>query len=64
MSGGAGAAGYRVIRFWTDEVRDNVDGVVETIPAALAEPPPTPNPSPPLAARAGGGEAIDGAVRC
>ena len=56
MSGGAGAAGYRVIRFWTDEVRDNVDGVVETIPAALAEPPPTPNPSPPLAARAGGGE--------
>jgi very-short-patch-repair endonuclease len=58
------AAGYRVIRFWNDEVRDNLDGVVETILAALAEPPPTPNPSPPLAARAGGGETIDGAMRC
>jgi very-short-patch-repair endonuclease len=62
------AAGYRVIRFWNHEIRENLDGVVETILAALAEAPPTPSPSPPLAARAGGGGsdtsrpgAIDGA---
>jgi very-short-patch-repair endonuclease len=49
------AAGYRVIRFWNHEIRENLDGVVETILSAVAEAPPTPNPSPPLAARAGGG---------
>ncbi len=63
------AAGYRVIRFWNHEIRENLDGVVETILAALAEAPPTPSPSPPLASRAGGGgfdaarlDAIDGAL--
>ena len=47
-------AGYRVLRFWNNEVRENLDGVIETILAAL-EPltPPTPSPSPP---QAGGGE--------
>jgi very-short-patch-repair endonuclease len=54
------AAGYRVIRFWNHEIRENLDGVVATILSALAdaplaEAPPTRNPSPPLAARAGGG---------
>jgi very-short-patch-repair endonuclease len=65
------AAGYRVIRFWNNEIRENLDGVVETIIAALAEPPPTPSPSPPLARRAGGGgsdtprlDAADGACPC
>lgn len=61
------AAGYRVLRFWNHEVRDNLDGVVETILAALAAyEPPTPvalratRPSPP---RAGGG-GTDGARSC
>ncbi len=29
------AAGYRVLRFWNDEVVENLDGVVETILAAI-----------------------------
>ena len=29
------ARGYRVIRFWNNEVLENVDGVVETIARAL-----------------------------
>jgi very-short-patch-repair endonuclease len=45
-------AGYRVLRFWNSEVRENFDGVVETIVHRIAETPPTPNPSPP---QAGGG---------
>ena len=49
------AAGYRVIRFWNNGIRENLDGVVETILTALAEVPPTPNPSPPPASRAWGG---------
>jgi very-short-patch-repair endonuclease len=50
--------GYRVLRFWNNEVLKEIDGVMEVIYAALhsAEPPPTPNPSPPRAARVGGGE--------
>ena len=47
------AAGYRVLRFWNTDVRDDVSGVLETIVAALAAKPPTPNTSPP---QAGGGE--------
>ena len=35
-------AGYRVLRFWNNEVRENLDGVVETILAAAAKRPPTP----------------------
>jgi very-short-patch-repair endonuclease len=31
------AQGYRVLRFWNAEVVDNLDGVVETICAALRE---------------------------
>ncbi len=43
--------GYRVLRFWNNEVLEEIDGVMEAIYAALnsAPPPlpPTPNPSPP-----------------
>jgi very-short-patch-repair endonuclease len=48
------ARGYRVLRFWNNEVQENLDGVIETIFAALNKIPPTPSPSPP---QAGGGEA-------
>jgi len=43
--------GYRIIRFWNNEVLDNLDGVLETIRRALEAPPPLPT-SPPQ----GGGE--------
>ncbi|MDP2409237.1 MAG: DUF559 domain-containing protein [Pseudolabrys sp.] len=40
--------GYRVLRFWNNEVLTNVEGVCEVIAAALRENrPPTPDPSPP-----------------
>jgi len=47
--------GYRVLRFWNNEVLKNIEGVFEVIQAALRESPlpPTPDPSPP---RAGGEE--------
>ncbi|WJR80148.1 DUF559 domain-containing protein [Bradyrhizobium sp. NP1] len=42
------AAGYRVLRFWNNDVLANLEGVLDTIQRAL---PPTPDPSP-----RGGGE--------
>ena len=49
------AKGYRVLRFWNNEVLENVDGVLETIDQALKlTSPPTPDPSPPT----GGGENV------
>jgi very-short-patch-repair endonuclease len=50
--------GYRVLRFWNNEVLQQIDGVMSAVFEALrdAEPPPTPDPSPPRATRAGGGE--------
>jgi len=42
------AAGYRVLRFWNNDVLSNLDGVLLQIRCAL---PPTPDPSP-----QGGGE--------
>jgi very-short-patch-repair endonuclease len=50
--------GYRVLRFWNNEVLQQIDGVMSAIFEALqpAEAPPTPDPSPPLASLAGGGE--------
>jgi very-short-patch-repair endonuclease len=42
------AAGYRVLRFWNNDVFDNLDGVLSEIQRRL---PPTPDPSP-----RGGGE--------
>ena len=38
--------GYRVVRFWNNDVLLNIDGVLEVI-VAMLEPPPTPDPSPP-----------------
>jgi len=43
------AAGYRVLRFWNNDVLGNLEGVLSEIQRAL---PPTPDPSP-----QGGGEA-------
>jgi len=42
------AAGYRVLRFWNNDVLGNLEGVLHEIQCAL---PPTPDPSP-----QGGGE--------
>jgi very-short-patch-repair endonuclease len=49
--------GWRVIRFWNNEILANLPGVLQTITAALGPPRehrPHPNP-PPLAAACGGG---------
>ena len=41
--------GYRVLRFWNNDVMQNVDGVLQHIVETLSAPrPPTPDPSPPL----------------
>jgi very-short-patch-repair endonuclease len=45
------ARGYRVIRFWNNEVLENLDGVLETIEGALGAPPPHPASPPPGAER-------------
>ena len=37
--------GYRVIRFWNDDVLSNTDGVVMTIADLIRSAVPTPNPS-------------------
>jgi very-short-patch-repair endonuclease len=48
------AKGYRVLRFWNNDVGENISGVLSMVDAAVnAETPPTPDPSPP---KAGGGE--------
>jgi very-short-patch-repair endonuclease len=39
--------GYRVIRFWNNDVVENLDGVMETIKRALEAPPPHPTLSAP-----------------
>ena len=44
------ASGYRVLRFWNNDVFENLDGVLSEIQRSL---PPTTDPSPP---QAGGGE--------
>ncbi|HXY99632.1 MAG TPA: endonuclease domain-containing protein [Stellaceae bacterium] len=43
--------GYRVIRFWNNDVLDNLDGVLEAIRCALEAPPPHPASPPPGAER-------------
>jgi very-short-patch-repair endonuclease len=49
--------GYRVLRFWNNDVFENLSGVLSAIDTAVnADRPPTPDPSPP---QAGGGEKND-----
>jgi hypothetical protein len=38
------AAGYFVLRFWNNDVLENIDGVLEEIAATLRPEPPHPNP--------------------
>ena len=38
--------GYRVLRFWNNDVLKNIDSVLEAILEALASPDPSPRPSP------------------
>jgi very-short-patch-repair endonuclease len=38
--------GYRVLRFWNNDVLKNLDSVLEVIMEALASPAPHPNPLP------------------
>jgi very-short-patch-repair endonuclease len=55
------ANGYRVLRFWNNEIYENLSGVLAMIDTAVsADRPPTPDPSPP---RAGGGEVHQRAPR-
>ena len=43
------ANGYRVLRFWNNDVMQNIDGVMQVIAEAIsASASPTPDPSPPL----------------
>ena len=51
--------GYRVLRFWNNDVLDNLDGVLEAIRLTLGNAPPHPT-SPPLR---GGEEKSQGSVR-
>ncbi|HET9145838.1 MAG TPA: DUF559 domain-containing protein [Sphingomicrobium sp.] len=39
--------GYRVIRFWNNDVVENIEGVMETIKRSLDSPPPHPTLSAP-----------------
>jgi len=50
------ANGYRVLRYWNNDVLSNIDGVLEDIVSAIT-PTPTPNPSP-----QGGGEQTERAA--
>ncbi|UCV28630.1 endonuclease domain-containing protein [Ferribacterium limneticum] len=43
------AAGFRVLRFWNNQVFQETEAVIELIMAALAETGTHPHPSPPLA---------------
>jgi very-short-patch-repair endonuclease len=38
--------GYVVLRFWNDDVLNNIDGVFESIVATASQEPPHPNPLP------------------
>ena len=52
------ARGYRVLRFWNNDVLSNVEGVMETISRRMRretlQEPPTPDPSPAMLAWRGG----------
>jgi very-short-patch-repair endonuclease len=51
--------GFRVLRFWNNDVLSNPDGVEEVIRESLACGTPTPNPSP-----QGQGNRMFGTIRC
>jgi|SRR5579875_1227690 very-short-patch-repair endonuclease len=53
------ARGFRVLRFSNEEVRQNLDGVLEVIWGAVKAPPPSPSPM----SNNGGGERESGAPR-
>jgi very-short-patch-repair endonuclease len=38
--------GYRVMRFWNNDILQNLEGVLQTIASELAEKTPSPQPSP------------------
>ena len=38
--------GYRVLRFWNNDVLTNIESVLEAVISALASPGPSPQPSP------------------
>ena len=40
-------AGYKVLRFWNNDVLKNTEGVLEVIRLELIKPAPSPQPSPP-----------------
>lgn len=48
--------GYRVLRFWNNEVLSNIEGVMEIVQGAANEPPPQSSPG------FGGGKDTDGAL--
>src|SRR5690348_4198882 len=50
------ALGFRVLRFWNDDVLLRTDGVANAILLALKQPPPPPPPPPPPHRRGGGGK--------
>ncbi len=45
------AQGYRVLRFWNNDVFNNIEGVLDAILGAIRMTPPTPDPSPPQGRR-------------
>jgi len=47
------AHGYRLIRFWNNDVVCNIDGVLTSIVRALESPPPLPSPLRPQGRRGG-----------
>ena len=48
------SSGYRVLRFWNDEIMSNIDGVLEVIHQAMTEQGAPPPLTPPRAARGRG----------
>jgi very-short-patch-repair endonuclease len=48
------ATGYRVLRFWNNDVLTNIESVLEVLMKALASPAPHPGPRPPSFIRKGG----------
>ena len=45
--------GYRVVRFWNNDVLGNLEGVLETVMREIETPPPHPNPLRPEGRRGG-----------